>query len=89
MTDCLGRAISVGDVITYPVRYGSSMYIRTAVVRGLGVNWVDVEGFERHWLNGELHRYKTYISVTKRATITGLTEEALVTTFTKETTHDR
>lgn len=30
--DSLGREIKVGDIVTYPVRYSSSMYIRFAKI---------------------------------------------------------
>ena len=46
MFDALERRIHVGDVVTYPVRRGSAMYIRAGRVVGLdldGVRGIEVD----------------------------------------------
>lgn len=37
-TDALGRRINANDIVTYPVRRGSSMYIRSGKVVGLDLD---------------------------------------------------
>lgn len=87
-TDSLGREILVGNVLTYPVRTGSSLIIYPAIVRGFDDKGVAVETFEVRyhydWDSPDggssyvVHRRQTHLIVTERATITSLTEDDFI-----------
>lgn len=64
MKDCTGRDILEGDLITYPVRARSQMWMNQAIVTVVGEDYIEVEKF----LGASTHR-KARIKDVSRTTI--------------------
>jgi hypothetical protein len=94
--DSLGREIKVGDIVTYPVRYSSSMYIRFAKI--LSIKYVKSEGYDeiypilnvltvnkRYNTENSVRGKKTRIQCYKRTTvITDVQSDDIIFKFLKE-----
>jgi hypothetical protein len=87
MEDVVGIPFEVGQVITYPGRYSSTLFMRVGVVREVLDGGLAVEVFEVCFASPRgyyVRSYRTSIYQTRRATVSPLNQDDLMQTLQVE-----